>query len=251
MRTGEARRLAMMTRPPQTAALSPRPPGLGRVPLFHDLDDSAQGDLTRLCAWKRHDAGEQILDRESDSRDVYFVVEGTARIMIYTASGREVALDDVEAGGFFGELAAFDGAPRSASVMAITPCWIAALSAEHFLRVLGEHPALALVVMRRLAAIIRAATDRIVALSTLGANNRVQADLLRLALTAGVDPAGHAVIAPIPIHADMASRVSTSRETVARVLNDLARQGLVTRRRDALVVNDVARLEMIVQEVLE
>jgi len=223
---------------------------LGRVPLFGDLDDSVQRDLTRLCAWKRHDAGEQILDRDSDSRDVYFVVEGTARIMIYTASGREVALDDVEAGGFFGELAAFDGAPRSASVLAVTPCWIAALSAEHFLRVLGDHPTLALVVMRRLAAIIRAATDRIVELSTLGANNRVQADLLRQALTAGVDSAGRAVIAPIPIHADMASRVSTSRETVARVLNDLARQGLVTRQRDSLVVNDVARLEMIVQEVL-
>ncbi|WP_343058496.1 Crp/Fnr family transcriptional regulator [Roseospira visakhapatnamensis] len=220
------------------------------MPLFETLDDSTRADLTRLCAWKRHGAGEQIIDREGDSQDVHFVVEGTARIMIYTASGRAVALDDVEAGGYFGELAAFDGAPRSASVLAVTPCWIASLSAGHFLRVLGQYPPLALVVMRRLAAVIRAATDRIVELSTLGANNRVQADLLRQAMTAGVDSAGRAVITPIPPHADMASRVSTSRETVARVLNDLARQGLVTRERDVLVVNDVARLEMIVQEVM-
>jgi len=218
--------------------------------VFDALTDRDRADIDRLCAWKRHGAGEQIIDRESDSRDVHFVVEGTARIMIYTVSGREVALDDVDAGGYFGELAAFDGAPRSASVLAVTPCWIATLPAEHFLRVLSDHPTLALVVMRRLAGIIRAATDRIVELSTLGANNRVQADLLRQALTAGVDAKGRAIISPIPVHADMASRVSTSRETVARVLNDLARKGLVTRQRNALVVNDVGRLEMMVQELM-
>jgi len=238
-----------MTHPPHTSGETPRPQGLGRLPLFRDLSEDERAALSRLCAWKRHGAGEQIIDRESDSRDVHFVVEGTVRVTIYTASGREVALDDVEAGGFFGELAAFDGEPRSASVMAVTACTIASLPAEHFLRVLSEHPPINREVMRRLATVIRAATERIVELSTLGANNRVQADLLRLAHTAGIDEQGRAAISPIPVHSDMANRVSTSRETVARVLNDLARKGLVTRQRDALVVNDVPRLERMVDDV--
>jgi len=221
---------------------------LDGIALFQALPEQAVAEVTRQCRWRRYGADEQILDRDSDSREVYFVAEGTARVIIYTASGREVTLADVCDGDYFGELAAFDGEPRSASVLAVTECWIAALPAGRFLATLESHPALALSVLRRMATTIRTATDRIVALSTLGANNRIQADLLRLALAAGIDAEGHARIRPIPIHGDIASRVSTTRETVARVMGEMARQGLVTRERDALVVHDTAALERLVQD---
>lgn len=237
----------MTPRPPPESHPA-RPPGLTGIGLFATLSAEDVADLTRHCRWRRHDADEQILDRDSDSREVFFVAEGTVRVIIYTASGREVTLADVHQGDYFGELAAFDGEPRSASVQAVTNCWVAALPAARFLTVLESHPPLALMVLRRMATTIRTATDRIVALSTLGANNRIQADLLRLALTAGSGAGGAARIRPIPVHGDIASRVSTTRETVARVLGDMARQGLVTRERDALVVHDVAALQRLVED---
>ena len=85
-------------------------------------------------------------------------------------------------------------------------------------------------------------------LSTLAANNRVQADLLRQALQ-NCDGKKTASISPIPVHADIASRVSTTRETVARVMNDLARQGLLERQKNVLVINDVQRLQKMVEEI--
>src|SRR3546814_9391694 len=84
-------------------------------------------------------------------------------------------------------------------------------------------------------------------LSTLGANNRVYAELLRLAKS-GLRDDNSAVIRPIPIHGDIASRVSTTRETVARVLGDLARTDLVRRESEALIINDVDRLTEMVEE---
>ena len=97
-------------------------------------------------------------------------------------------------------------------------------------------------VMRSLAHVVRRASERIMDLSTLGANNRVQAEILRLArASAGSDNA--AAISPIPVHGDIASRVSTTRETVARVLSELTRAGIVERGRDALLVNDLDGLE--------
>ncbi|NQV45127.1 MAG: winged helix-turn-helix domain-containing protein, partial [Rhodospirillales bacterium] len=48
---------------------------------------------------------------------------------------------------------------------------------------------------------------------------------------------------------DVASRVSTTRETVARVMNDLARQNLVKREKNKLAVLDVGALEEMVEEV--
>jgi CRP-like cAMP-binding protein len=51
------------------------------------------------------------------------------------------------------------------------------------------------------------------------------------------------------VHSDIASRVSTTRETVARVMNDLARKGIVERRKGALVIHDMRRLESLVEDV--
>ncbi|MBF0129169.1 MAG: Crp/Fnr family transcriptional regulator [Alphaproteobacteria bacterium] len=223
--------------------------GLEHVPFFSTLSPSQREDVVKSCRWKRYAPQEQIIDRQSNSRDIYFVVEGQVRIIIYSLGGREVTLADLCAGEYFGELSAIDGEPRSASVVALEATTLAIMSPEQFVRLVSQHPDLALDVMRRLTSIVRHATKRIMELSTLGANNRVHADLLRRARAAQPDENGRPVLSPIPVHSDIASRVSTTRETVARVLNDLARGEIVRRERDALVFLDIERLEDMVEEV--
>jgi CRP/FNR family cyclic AMP-dependent transcriptional regulator len=218
------------------------------IDLLQGLDDGALEATARDCGWKAYGAHEQIIDRQSETKDVFFVVEGKVRVVNYSVSGREITLDDIEPGGHFGELAAIDGAPRSASVMALTPCRLAVMSQDRCLDLVQSSPGIAIRVMRGLAAIVRNSTERIMDLSTLAANNRVQADLLRLALNNMVGE-DRAEISPIPVHGDVASRVSTTRETVARVMNDLARQGVVERQKNALIVNEVERLRDMVEEV--
>jgi len=101
--------------------------------------------------------------------------------------------------------------------------------------------------MARMLAIIRRATGRIMDLSTLGANNRVYAEILRLAKD-DVRDNNTAVIKPIPIHGDIASRVSTTRETVTRVFSELSRRDLVRRERNALRILDMDRLTEMVEQ---
>lgn len=218
------------------------------IDILDELSEDERRVLEQSCRWKRYAAQEQILDRSSESQDVCFVVRGRVRVVNYSLSGREITLDDIEEGSYFGELAAIDGQPRSASVMALTESYIASLPPEQFLAALERHPPMAYRVMKRLADIVRISTDRIMDLSTLGANNRVHAELLRQARSHMVDDV-RAEIRPIPVHGDIASRVSTTRETVARVLNDLARKKMVERQKDCLVVPDVDRLEEMVEEV--
>jgi CRP-like cAMP-binding protein len=221
---------------------------LSRVELLADLSAAERRTLEQSCRWRRYAAHEQIIDRQSDTRDVFFVVEGQVRVVNYSLSGREITLDDFGIGGIFGELAAIDGQPRSASVMALKPSLIAAIPPDLFLSILERNPKVAIKVMKHLTAVVRNSTERIMDLSTLAANNRVQADLLRQA-RANMKGDNVAEIRPIPVHGDIASRVSTTRETVARVLNDLARKGIVERRKDSLVVQDVERLRQLVEEV--
>ena len=162
--------------------------------------------------------------------------------------GKEVALDDLREGDYFGELAAFDGRPRSSSVIAIEASGIAKMSPERFLKLIQNYPKLSLRVLTNMAGIIRASTERIVDLSKLGANNRVHGELLRLARS-GKREGNIVTIQPIPVHGEMASRASTTRETVARVVSELSKMGILKREKDALLVCDFDRLEQMVEEV--
>jgi CRP/FNR family cyclic AMP-dependent transcriptional regulator len=220
---------------------------LANVELLSPLTPAERKAIERRCRWKHFTRDEQIIDRETDSTDVYFIAGGAVRIVDYSLAGREITFDDIEAGGYFGELAALDGAKRSASVVATKETLTASLDGAAFREVLATHPTVALALLQRLARVIRQSTGRIMDLSSLGAHNRIYAELLREARAGGLN-GNRAMIKPIPVHADLAGRVSTTRETVARVLNDLARKKIVEREKGALVILDVKRLSSMVEE---
>lgn len=227
---------------------APQVHDLSGIRILASLTPEQRRDFEISCRWKRFAAEEPVIDQSDTSRDVYFIARGRVRVINFTLSGKEVALDDIVAGGHFGELAAIDGQPRSSTVVAVEDADIAKMAPERFLKLMRTYPTVAFEVMKALAHVIRASTERIVDLSTLGANNRVHGELLRQARIAPRDD-NVAIIRPIPVHGDMASRASTTRETVARVFSELTRQGIIKRERDALIVTDYAALENLVEEV--
>ena len=220
---------------------------LSKIELFSELSGKTLDILERRCSWRSFEAQEQIIGWQSETRDVYFIVSGKGRVVNFSLSGREVAFDEITAGGYFGETAAIDSEPRSATVVSLENTTVAIMSPEAFHALIIEHPNIALTLMVRMAAIIRTSNERIMDLSTLGANNRVYAEIIRLARDSFKD--NTAKINPIPIHGDIASRVSTTRETVARALNDLVRKGLVKRENDTLHILDMRHLSEMVEQV--
>ena len=223
---------------------------LARIELFWDCEEEDRKRVEARCRWRKYQPQDLVIDAGADTHEVHFIVSGRVRVMNHAASGREVSFEDIEAGGLVGEFAAIDGGERSASVIAVEPTVTAALDARNFLNVMSDHPDVGLAMMKHLTHMVRQASGRIMELSTLGAHNRVHAELLRLARKAGGEDAAQARIYPIPVHADLAARVATTRETVARVLSDLTKRGIVQRDGNALAIPDIAALESLVTRVL-
>ena len=221
---------------------------LDSIALFAEMSRDRRERLSARCNWRHVPAHQQIIDRDSDDTDVYLITSGRVRVVNFSLSGREISFDDLRPGQFFGEIAALDEGVRSASVVALTDTDLAVMPATLFLETTLSEPTVAKAVLVHLAATVRRSTERIMDLSTVAANNRVQAEILRLARTGERDD-GTALIEPIPVHADIASRVSTTRETVARVMGDLARTGLVERQSHTLIVRDLEGLQDMVDEV--
>ena len=221
---------------------------LAGISLLRDLSENALITLSNCCHWQNYKPNEQVLDKHSDTHDVYFIIQGRARVVNYSITGREVSFDDREAGDYFGELSALDSEPRSANVVALEAMTVARLSQEGFNQLLIDHPKVTVKLLKGLAKIVRVSNNRIMDLSTLGANNRVHAEILRLAKP-GIGSDNIARVSPFPFHGDIASRVSTTRETVNRVFSDLSRKGIVKRSKNDLVVLDVNRLTKMIEHV--
>lgn len=226
--------------------IEPSSLGLRRVALLQGLPPERLDALARQCAWRLHDAGSEIYSRASSERGVYLVVSGRVCVTTYSASGRQVTFREVAAGDWFGEVAAIDGLPRSADVQALEDTLLATLPHDVFARLLADEPSVTQQVLLRLVRLVRSLSERVIDISTLGVQHRLHAELLRLALDAGV-AGNRARIDPAPRHADLAGRVSTYREQVSREMSALQQAKLLAKDGRALVVNDVGRLQSMVE----
>lgn len=174
------------------------------------------------------------------ANDVYLVIDGCVSVSLISAQGRETVLRAIGPGEMFGELAAIDGAPRSADVVAAENSTLLVIPGATFVELIGREPVLSLWLARYLAHQVRYLTNRIYELSTMGVGPRLQAELLRLA--GEPDTKGAATITRAPTQAELAARIGTNRETVTREFSLLIREGLVQRDGRRIVVPSVERL---------
>ncbi|UVH58496.1 Crp/Fnr family transcriptional regulator [Variovorax paradoxus] len=221
---------------------------LRQIALLEGLSDQRLDLLAQQCLWHSVEAGKPLLLRAEQQGDLFLLVSGRVRVTTYSANGRQVTFRDSEAGEHFGDIAAIDGGPRSADVVTLEPSVVASLDRAAFMALLHDEPLVAQRVMLRLVSLVRQLSERVIDLSTLGVQNRLHAELLRLARTAGID-GNQARLDPAPKHAALASQISTNREQVTRELNVLVRDGVLRKDDKALLVADVARLELMVSQV--
>lgn len=221
---------------------------LNKIDLFEGLAADEISAIEALCKFHAYKSGDEIFNRSTDNRDAFFIVEGRVRIVNYSISGREVAYAEIPAGTYFGELSAIDGEARSASIVALENCVLGSIESDDFLNVLARHPVVGLRVLQKLARIVRECDERIMDLATLSAYQRVYRKLLDLIRPDPVRPDSW-LIYPLPTQAEIASKASTTRETVARVLGQLSNEEIVERKGKTLYIRDKAKLMILAERV--
>ena len=176
---------------------------------------------------------------------MYFVVEGGVNIVSFSLTGREITFAIAKSGDFFGEMAAIDERPRSASIVAEEDSLIAVLPAEPFISLLKRRGNITFTLLQRLSANVRDTDDQVVELSGMEDMSRICSALLRMAkIDDTVDDLW--TIRPMPGLRDLARDAGTNREAVNRSLTELYGGGLLKRKGDSLYLMDRKALEHIV-----
>ncbi|GIL01451.1 MAG: catabolite gene activator [Alphaproteobacteria bacterium] len=223
---------------------------LSNIPLFSDLPQELSERYARSCFWKDYDPHELIIDVEDETTDVRFVISGKVRIIHRITVGKEVILNEMGDGEFFGEIAAIDGWPRSANVTTITRSRICIMPQRVFLDILAESPGVSLQVMKMLARRVRELNMRLAEHSFLQAKHRLYSELLRLSRPRPGHP-GQRSISPPPIQRELAERIGTRREVVSRELNALEKEGHVQKAKGAIVIINPDELQSRISEAWE
>jgi len=131
------------------------------VALLKGLSADTLGRIQKTCTWRRYESEEPIVEYLDRSDDVFFLVSGEARVIVYSLTAKVVSFHDLGPGDMFGELPAIDGRPRSASVEARTSCLVASMKASEFHELLRQEPVVMQAVLRQLVSTIRRLSTRV------------------------------------------------------------------------------------------
>jgi CRP/FNR family transcriptional regulator, cyclic AMP receptor protein len=212
--------------------------------LFTGLDERAMELIANALRIRRFRRGEVIFHAGDPGDSLFIVASGSVKITVTAEDGAEPAiLTTIGPGGFFGELALLDGAPRSATATAVDAVGTLVLRRDAFDRLVDSEVALRRALLAALAREIRRLTAQVEDLHFLDLPGRLAHHLLREIDGDSERPAASEARLPWPYtQGELASMIGGSRQSVNRLLADFIEQGLLRFDGDELVVPDPRRL---------
>jgi len=210
---------------------------LRRYPLFSKLPEAELTVLAERMRTRSFKRGESLFRKDDPGTHLYVILDGAVKIALPGEFGQEALVAIMRTGDHFGELALFDGSPRSASATALEDTRSALLARDDFLGFLETHPASVRVVLDALAKTIRRLSDRVEDLIFLDVPSRVAKYLLDLGQADGDQKLELTLTQD-----ELAAFIGASRVSVNRVLGDLERREIIEIRRRHIVVKDPDRL---------
>lgn len=234
-------RPATATRP-DVAALGEHAQFLAGISLFATLDVEELRDLAAVTRRHAFHQGELIFHRDDPGATLFVIKSGRVRIFISSQEGQEVALAVFGPGEAFGELALFDGQPRSASAVAIEPVETYCIQRADFIAVATRRPRIALQMLATLSHRLRQTDAMVEDLLFLDVHGRVAKKLLELAESNGTRTPDGIRIEMKLTQSDLAAMVGASRESVNKVMSYLLDKQYVSVEKRKITVMRLAEL---------
>jgi CRP/FNR family cyclic AMP-dependent transcriptional regulator len=188
---------------------------LEKVSLFADVPPEYRAHLEKLSVLRKYTKNTVLVTEGDESTHMYIIHKGTASAYLNNEDGRQVNLNYMHDGDYFGELSLLDGKPRSASVITITDCEILLVSRASVLELMQKHPEFTMQLVTQLTHRVRELTDSVKDMALLDVYGRVSAALEKLC------DENKRIHNPKVTHQDIANMVGSSREMVSRIMKQL------------------------------
>jgi CRP/FNR family transcriptional regulator len=218
---------------------------LEAVPFFHDVDEARLRLLAARLRLRSFET-DQVVCREGDPCDGFWVIEqGSVNIQKAGRDGRIRILETCRSGGFFALVAALDGGLHPANVVARESSRLLLFPTRELQGLAAAFPGVGLAIARVFAVRLRRLTCDLAAACLQSVRARVAELLVHEASERGRRHSdGRVELALLERQEELARRIGTEREVLARALRSLREEGLIEQSRGDVLIPDIERLRL-------
>jgi CRP/FNR family cyclic AMP-dependent transcriptional regulator len=195
-----------------------------------------------------HPKNHVIFQKGDPGDSLMVVLSGRVKISTLSPDGKEAVLNFIGSGQSFGEIAMFDGKPRSADATAIETSEMFVLRRADVQNFLVGHPEIAFRIIGILCERVRRTSDKLEAAVTLNMTPRIARALVELSRTYGRPCADGLLIDLKLSQRELGGYIGLARENVNRQLTAWRHDGLVSTDDGRILIHDLKVLQRIADQ---
>ncbi len=208
--------------------------------IFGDMRAEHQTLFEQMARRMTLKKGQTLFFQDDPGDALYVVEEGSIEISVLGENGKKLSLNVMRPLDVFGEIAALDGGPRTATATAWEPCVVHEIRRSHILDAISTHPAISAEMVKILCDRMRWISQQIEDLALLDIETRLAKRVLILHDKFS-DQEGY-------IHfsqSELADFSGATRETINKTLQLWRSNDVIVLSRGTLKINNFSRLEQL------
>lgn len=219
---------------------------LACTPLFWELDESTLAALTHITKTRRLHKGEVVIRQGDPGSKMFIIVEGSLKVSVTLADGKEISLSTLRPNEAFGEIALFDRNERTATITAIEPGTCLVIERDQFMPFLTEHPDVAIRLLAALTRRLRLSDAFVKETLCFDIPSRLAKKLLELAKGYGQHTDKGIRINAIFSEEDLEQITGLPSESISAQIRNWQDKGLIKYRSGHITIKSIKEMERLV-----
>ncbi|SMO66222.1 Crp/Fnr family transcriptional regulator [Gracilimonas mengyeensis] len=221
---------------------------LGMVSFFRDLKQEDLDEIVKRFSATHYREGAEIYYQGDPANYLRVVVDGAVKLLRYTDEGKDVVLDILEPGSYFGSLKLLGSDVYTESAVAQSGCCILSVGLKDFREILQEYPSVGIAILEVSAEKLRSSQEQIKQLTTEPVETRIANILLTLTEKFGENKKEGTLIQLPFSRKDLADMAGTTTESASRVMSNFQKEGIIETGRQWVALKDIKKLRTIIED---
>jgi CRP/FNR family transcriptional regulator len=201
---------------------------------FNDLPEEMLKEIAAHMQFHEYQRGDVFFWEGDPCTGLHIIETGSAKIYRLSPQGRQYIVRVLQEGDTFAEVPAFDGGPNPVNVDALENCRVWVIDSELLRKLILLHPVFAEKVLKNFGQMLRGMVHKVSEMAFYQVTHRLARLINELPQT---DKSPHWT------QEQLAARLGTVREVVARSLKELERSGAIRIEDRRIHIADPAALE--------
>lgn len=215
---------------------------LGMVSFFRDLKKKDLNEIVKRFSATHYQEDNEIYYQGEPARYLRVVVDGAVKLLRYTEEGKDVVLELLNPGSYFGSLKLLGSDVYTESAVAQSDCCILSIGLKDFREILQEYPSVGITILEMSADKLRSSQEQIKQLTTQPVETRIANILLTLSEKFGEEKKEGTLLQLPFSRKDLADMAGTTTESASRVMSNFQKEGIIETGRQWVSLLDIPAL---------